>query len=44
MVQPGGDEGVDELFSIWKSDAWMKFGTVPEVKKVCLAKVVYVSW
>ena len=42
VVQPGGDKGVDKLFSIVKSESGMEFGNVPQVEKGGLAEVFYV--
>lgn len=39
VVRPGGDKGVDELFSICQVESWMEFCNIPEVVKGSLAQV-----
>ena len=33
VIQPGGDEGMDEFLSVWQGECGAEFGNVPEVKK-----------
>lgn len=40
MVQPGGDEGVDELFCIQEGEAGAESSNISKVEEGCFAKVV----
>ena len=39
VIQPGGDKGVDQLFSIGQSEGGAEFGYVSEMEKGCFAEV-----
>ena len=39
VVQPGGDEGVDEFLCVWESECGAEFGDVPEMEEGGLADV-----
>ena len=44
VIQPGGDEGVDQLLGIRHRESGAEFGYIAEVEKGCLAEVVYVGF
>ena len=44
VIQPGGDEGVDQLLGIRHRESGAEFGYIAEVEKGCLAEVIYVGF